>query len=239
MGCWASPTPSLHHTPFARRAFPSASPAWSHTSFSHGLSHRASSDGCTGPLFPKLRLPQSGAVSCHNTQETRDLWEAPAYTEPQKKLSLVFLLPKTFSKEEQRKACQDLATFAALRHSLFQAKAVPESDESKLATQAAAASVFPLLPSETPRVVILAIPVLPSNSQESTWKFTSQIPPSLPPHHGFPFGRAALGLSVDAPLPSPCSSSLLPLWLSGPSVLCSASSPLGKVSQAWGHSCPE
>lgn len=38
--------------------------------------------------------------------------------------------------------------------------------------------VFPLLPSETPRVV--RIPVLPSNSPESTWKFTSQIPPFSP-----------------------------------------------------------
>lgn len=156
---------------------------------------------------------------------------------PRKTLSLVFLLPKTFSEEEQRKACQDLATLASLKHSLFQAKAVPESGESKLATQAAAASVFPSLrddqgsrPSYT---------VLPSNSQESTWKFTSQIRPSLPPQHGFPFGRAAPGLSVEAPLPSPCSSSVLPLWLSGPFVLCSASSPLGKVSQAWGHNCPE
>lgn len=115
------------------------------------LSHTVFPDGCTGPLFPKLHLPQSGAVSCHSTQETRDLWEAPAYAEPQKKLSLAFLLPKTFSEEEQRKACQDLATLTSLRHSLFQAKAVPESDESKLATQAAAASVFPLLPSERSR----------------------------------------------------------------------------------------
>lgn len=36
---------------------------------------------------------------------------------------------------------QDLVTLASLRHSFFQAKAVPESGESKLATQAAAASV--------------------------------------------------------------------------------------------------
>lgn len=82
------------------------------------LSHTVFPGGCTGSLFPKLHLPQSGAVSCHNTQETRDLWKAPAYAEPQKKLSLAFLLPKTFSEEEQRKACQDLATLASLRLTL-------------------------------------------------------------------------------------------------------------------------
>lgn len=156
---------------------------------------------------------------------------------PRKTLTLVFLLPKTFSEEEQRKARQDLATLASLTHSSRPRQCQNQMRASLQLRQPLL--VFPLLPSETPRVVFLATPLLPSNSQESTWKFTSQIYPSLPPQHGFPFDRAAPGLSVEAPLPSPCSSSVLPLWLSGPSVLCSASSPLGKVSQAWGHSCPE
>lgn len=86
------------------------------------------------------------------------------------------------------------------------------------------------------RVVIPATPVLPSNSQESTWKFTSQIPPSLPPQHGFPFGRAVPGLSVEAPLPSACSSSVLPLWLSGPSVL--SLKPPGKGQPGMGSQLP-
>lgn len=93
------------------------------------------------PCSPNYTFLNQG-LSHAITHRKLGIYGKPQPTQnPRKNSSLVFLLPKTFSEEEQRKACQDLATFASLRHSLFQVKAVPESDESKLAAQAAAASV--------------------------------------------------------------------------------------------------
>lgn len=111
-----------------------------------------------------------------------------------------------------------------------------ESGKSKLATQA-----------PTTTVCCLFFPQrLPLQSSQPHWCFRPSQQQSQ--EHlesnwpGPPFSPAlAMGSHWQScsrslwqqPLPSACSSSALPLWLSGPSVLCSASSPL--ACQAWGH----
>lgn len=66
--------------------------------------------------------------------------EAPAYAEPQKNTHFSLSSPKNLQQRGTEKGTPR-SSHTRFSEALFQAKAVPESDESKLATQAAAASV--------------------------------------------------------------------------------------------------